>query len=265
VERLSQRLFHMVCVKHYKRPEHREEEDFQVGLDEAKRFFNRFNVSVEIMQKTVLDVGCGLGSCCIYMALNGAKKVAGVDIDERRISFAKSKIVNAYQNLSEVVEFRVASDLKSEKFDIIISKDSFEHYADPENLIITLKQHLNEGGIVVIGFGPLWKAPYGGHIGYMTKVPWAHLLFRESVIMRERKRFRPDEDAESFEQVRGGLNKMTVKRCVNAIAASGLKIEYFETNVSRRKLVRLFKVLRRIPFCRDLFTQNLYTIARLRD
>ena len=264
MERLSQRVFHMVCVKRYQRPEHREEQDFQTGLDEAKEFFNRFNDRVDMTQKTILDVGCGLGSCCFYMALNGAKKVVGIDIDERRISFARSKVVSDYQYLSEAVEFRVASDLKSEKFDIIISKDSFEHYADPENLIITLKQHLNEGGIVAIGFGPLWKAPYGGHIGYMTKIPWAHLLFAEPVIMRERKRFRPDEDAESFEQVRGGLNKMTLKRCVNAIAQSGLKIEYFETNVSRKKLVRLFKVLSRIPLCGDLFTQNLYTIVRLR-
>ena len=264
MERLSQRTFHMVCVKHYQRPEHREEEDFQRGLDEAKEFFSRFYGRVDIAQKTILDIGCGLGSCCFYMALHGARKVVGIDIDERRISFARSKAARDYKHLSEVVDFRLTTDLNSEKFDIIISKDSFEHYADPENLVVTMKQHLNEGGILAIGFGPLWRAPYGGHIGYMTRLPWAHLLFPESVIMRERKRFRPDEDAQSFAQVRGGLNKMTLKRCRNAIGQSGLKIEYFKTNVSRRKLVRFFKILSPIPLCGDLFTQNLYTILRLR-
>jgi len=254
----------MVCVKQYQRPEHYEEQDFKRGFDEAKEFFNRFGGRVDIAQKTILDFGCGLGSCCFYMALNGARKVVGIDIDEGRISFAKSKVASEYKHLSGVVEFGLNSDLKSEKFDIIISKDSFEHYADPENLLVTWKQHLNKGGIIAIGFGPLWKAPYGGHLGYMTKLPWAHLLFPESVIMGERKRFRPDEDARSFAEARGGLNKMTLKRCKNAIAQSDLEIEYFETNVSRRKVVRLLKILSRIPLCGDLFTQNLYTILRLR-
>jgi len=58
-----------------------------------------------------------------------------------------------------------------------------------------MKQYLKQDGLLVIGFSPLWKAPYGGHIRFMTKLPWAHLIFPEEVIMAERRRFRPDEEA----------------------------------------------------------------------
>jgi len=54
----------------------------------------------------------------------------------------------------------------------------------------------------------------------MTPLPWAHLLFPESVIMNERKRFRPDENANKFEEVKGGLNKMTQMDKVAAEEAS---------------------------------------------
>jgi SAM-dependent methyltransferase len=187
--------------------------------------------------------------------------VVGIDINKHAIDFAKSKLADDYQKLSNIVEFKHVDDIKNEKFDIVLSKDCFEHYADPENFIFTMKQHLKKEGILVIGFGPLWKAPYGGHINFMTKVPWAHLIFPESVIMAERKRFRPDENAESFEQVAGGLNKMTFKRYLNIIQESGLEIEYFKTNVSSKsRLMGLFNVLRRIPFCKEFFTYNLYSI-----
>ena len=90
---------------------------------------------------------------------------------------------------NSVVKLELADDLGHDKFDIVLSKDSFEHYNDPENQIFTMQQYLKEEGILVIGFGPLWKSPYGGHISWMTKFPWAHLIFPESVIMAERKTY----------------------------------------------------------------------------
>jgi len=57
-------------------------------------------------------------------------------------------------------------------------------------------RRLAHGWRIAIGFGPLWKSPYGGHIGYMTRLPWAHLLFSERAIMRERRRFFPNDPVE---------------------------------------------------------------------
>lgn len=263
---ITQKIFHFICTKDtLEKPENYEEDYFQRGFDETKKFFNNFNDKVDFKGKTVIDVGCGFGSTCIYMALNGAKKVIGIDIDEKRINFARSNLENDYKNLTNIVNFRLTNDMRNENFDIVLSKDSFEHYNDPENFIFEMKKFLNRDGIMVIGFSPLWKSPYGGHIEFMTKVPWAHLLFPESVIMCERKRFRPDENAESFEQVKGGLNKMTLERYLNIIRESGLEFEFLRTNIfNRRSIAFLLNILKKIPFCRGYFTVNVYSIIRSR-
>ena len=260
---LTQKLFHLVCVQHYYLSKDCRERSFQRGFDSAKKFFSRFDGELDISDRTVLDFGCGLGSNCIYMALSGARKVVGIDIDEHYINFAKLQLADEYQHLSNIVEFRLANDIGSEKFDVVLSKDSFEHYTNPEDIVVTMKKHLRPDGIIAIGFGALWKSPYGGHIHFMTKIPWAHLLFPEPVIMRERKRFRPDESAESFEQIRGGLNKMTFERYLSIITKSNLEFEFLRTNVSNKKSMVLFNILRRIPFCWEYFTVNVYSIVRL--
>jgi 2-polyprenyl-3-methyl-5-hydroxy-6-metoxy-1,4-benzoquinol methylase len=257
---LVAKIFHLICVRNYHRSEEDKEDYFRKGFEQAKAFFDRCDGKVDLKQKTVLDIGHGFGSTCIYMAQNGAARVVGTEIDEDRINFAKRKVAMEYKEVSDIVEFRMADDTLKEQFDIVISKDSFEHYANPEHFITVMKQYLKKDGIMVIGFSPLWKAPYGGHLGLMTKVPWVHLIFPESVIMSERKRFRPDEEAHSFEEVRGGLNKMTLKRYLDIIKKSGLEFVYFKTNVHKTKTMFMFNILKRIPFCTEFFTQNVYSI-----
>jgi SAM-dependent methyltransferase len=154
------------------------------------------------------------------------------------------------------------AELKDEKFDVVISKDSLEHYTDPENFMLDIKKYLKPGGKIVIRFGPLWKSPGGGHINYITRFPWAHLLFPESVIMRERKKCRPGESATTFEEY--GLNKITFKRFMKIIKKCGFQMDYLKINVvarkSKRKLMLVCNVLRKIPFAGEFFIQNVYCI-----
>ena len=261
---LTQKLFRCVCQRDHHLPENYDEDYFQRGLDDTLRFLGCFGERLEFKHKTVLDFGCGYGSTCIYMALHGASRVVGIDIDKHRIAFARDKLANQYQRLSDSVEFRLASEVGPEKFDLVLSKDSFEHYAHPEASVATMKQHLRPGGALAIGFGPLWKSPYGGHIDFMTRLPWAHLLFPETVIMQERKKYRPDENAESFEQIRGGLNKMTLAKYLSIIRTSDLEFEFFETNVSDKRIMAVASTLAHIPPLKEFLTINLYSIMRPR-
>jgi hypothetical protein len=97
----------------------------------------------------------------------------------------------------------------------------------------------------------------------MTRLPWAHLVFPERVIMRERRRFRPDEAAETFAEIRGGLNKMTLKRFEKAIEGAGLRFEYLRANAAGGPRLRAFNVLRRLPFLREYFTVSVYSVVRV--
>ncbi len=264
---LVQRIFHLICWKDTTIPSDYDEEYFQKGFDETALYFHRLGNRVDFIGKKVLDVGCGYGTTCIYVARHGAREVVGIDIQEHRIEFAKAKLRTEYSDLANKVDFKVVTEpklLEGQKFDIILSKDSFEHIENPEKYIQELEEYVTDDGIIAIGFSPLWKSPYGGHIDFMTSFPWAHLLFPESVIMNERKRFRPDENAAKFEQIKGGLNKMTLRKFIDVIKSSNLEPLYFKTNVHDRKLTRLFNILNRLPFCKEYFTFNLYSIWRVK-
>jgi len=257
------KIFHFICVKHYQ--ERSLEKRFQLGLDKSREFFNRFNNSIDFSEKSIIDIGCGLGATCIYMALHGAKRVVGIDLEINHIDFAKKKLETDYNYLINTVEFKHNNEMKNELFDIIISKDCFEHYENPETFIFTMKKYMKKDGIMVIGFSPLWKSPYGGHINDLTRFPWAHLIFPEKIIIDEYSKLR-NENMKYFRQGIHGFNKMTLKRYQKIINESGLKPEFFIINVASTLLNKIvfsiFNIFKHFPFLKDYFIVNIYSILR---
>jgi SAM-dependent methyltransferase len=231
---------------------------------EAAVFFSRFGGRVDLRGKSVLDFGCGFGSTCFFLAQQGAGRVVGVDTDEQRVAFANHKLASQFSGTGCDIRFGTPDQLGHQRFDVVISQDCFEHYPDPGRILKTMERYLLPGGVVLIGFSPLWKSPYGGHIGYMTKMPWAHLLFPERVIMQERLRYRPDEHARTFSEMRGGLNKMTYERFLRVVREGGFDIEFLDTNVTDSKLKPLIEALRSVPGCFEYLTINLYAVIRTR-
>src|SRR5207247_6321675 len=119
----------------------------------------------------------------------------------------------------------------SEPAEIILSIDSFEHFADPAAILETMARMLKPGGYVVASFGPTWYHPLGGHL--FSVFPWAHLIFSEKALLRWRSDIRAD-GARCFEQVAGGLNKITVGRFIKTAKTSGFTIDYIRTIPIRR-------------------------------
>jgi SAM-dependent methyltransferase len=255
--------FHHITEQDCTPPSARDALDRENAERSLERFMRRFGDTLDFSGRSVLDVGCGSGVLCIAAARQGAREVVGIDL---HIDAARRLLREHAQDVADRVMF-VQTDgtldaIEGRRFDVVVSKDSFEHYADPESFIHGIAAKLAPGGELIIGFGPLWKSPWGAHIEFMTKVPWAHLIFPEDVIMTERRRFRPEEDAKRFEAVRGGLNKMTLARFESMVASSGLQSVYFETNVSDSKTIKAMKLLSRIRPLREYFTQSIFTILR---
>jgi len=104
---------------------------------------------------------------------------------------------------------------------------------------------------MVMGFSPLWKSPYGGHIPCFTKFPWIHLLFPEKLLMHELARFLKNDRVESFRDIASGLNKMTHQRFLEIIQGHGLRFEFLKTNVScnpkQKIILGIFSVMCHIP------------------
>lgn len=230
----------------------------------TQRFFERIP-PISLTGKTLIDVGCGLGNTCIEAARRGAERVLGVDIDAERIEFAQRHVQKVAPEQATKVTFQnieSLKDLRSERFDLVLSQDSFEHLDDPEGAVHDFRTLLSPGGVLIIGFGPLWGSPWGGHLNHITSVPYAHLIFPERVVMHERMRFRPDERAHTYEECRGGLNRMTIARFERIMAATGMECISYETNAGDNKVVRAMSLLALIPVRRELwrhlFTANVY-------
>ncbi len=174
-----------------------------------------------IHQKTVIDFGCGAGFESLEMARKGAGRVIGLDIQKDLLESASRNAVDA--GLADRCEFR--SDT-SELADIIVSKDAFEHFADPAEILAQMARLLKPKGYVLAAFGPTWLHPYGGHL--FSVFPWSHLIFSESAQIKWRSQIRND-GATRFSEVAGGLNQLTIKRFEQIVAASPLQMEWLET------------------------------------
>jgi SAM-dependent methyltransferase len=164
---------------------------YDYDVESTRRFFERFGEALDVARKSVLDIGCGRGATAIEAARRGASRVVGVDLDvapqARELVARDPELAGRIELVQTTGEL---AELGSQTFDVVLSKDSFEHYADPESFALTMARFLRPRGLLAIGFGPLWRSPSGGHMEYMTPPPWAHLLFPEDVIMEERTRFR---------------------------------------------------------------------------
>lgn len=273
MERLSgvaRRAFHLICRRDAAMPADYGESHFQAGLGSTDRFFARLPAELSLDGRSVLDYGCGDGSGVVWAARQGASRALGVDI--AGVEFARRQTGERFPELAERCEFRRISgpgDLTGERFDVVLSKNTFEHVVDPDAYVADMKSLLADDGDLIIGFSPLWKSPWGGHIDFMTRFPWAHLIFPEDVIMAERRRFRPDEDARRFEEIKGGLNRMTLARFEEIMARSGLEARYFEVNAAararsfvRRALLTGMRFLARIPGLREYFAFSVHSVWR---
>jgi len=260
---LASRLFHAIARKPTGA---RPGQSYEAGFASDERFLARLPPDLSFAGHSVLDYGCGAGQMSIAAARQGARRVLGIDI--QTVEAARARMRQQFPELQDRIEFRqIASsqELGVEKFDLIISKNTFEHVRDPAEYVAGMVGHLADDGEIVIGFGPPWKAPHGGHITYMTRLPWAHLIFPEDVILRERKRYLPDEDPARFEDVSGGLNKMTLARFGEVMAASGLHPRYFTVNCHDHPVVKVVDAARRIPGLEEYFTLSVHSIWRWDD
>ena len=133
---------------------------FNLGKKENEKFWRRLDEKPDFKGKTVLDFGCGHGALAVEIAKQGAKKVVGIDLEKDYIRFANENLEINYPSLKNIVEFHNIDLLKNEKFnkfDFIVSKDTFEHTQDLNSVVAKFYDLLDQNGKVYLGFGPLYN------------------------------------------------------------------------------------------------------------
>lgn len=203
-----------------------------------------------IQGKSILDFGCGTGRQAIALVQSGASVVIGIDTNEAILLTARENAARAGISSRLLFTNELQSNLYG-TFDYVISQNSMEHFLCPVDAITLMRAALNDGGSLLITFGPPWFAPYGSHMQFFTTVPWINLLFREKTVMKVRSRYRND-GATRYEQVESGLGKMTVKKFEDLLSKTGLKIHFLQYDC-----VKGLNFLSRVPGLRELFINHI--------
>lgn len=233
---------------------------FEQGKSSNIRFWPRFGGKPDFSGQTVLDVGCGQGRLCLDMAMAGARKVVGIDIDVPVLDFARRNLQTRHPELQSVVSFECCEidALPDNSFDLIVSKDAFEHVLDLRGLLGNIRRCLKPGGRLYAGFGPLYHSPNGYH-SLMPHfcLPWGHLLIPRSWVLALGNRGQKEKRSlyELFM-----LNELSFADYETIFIESGLDMISFRNNQSEHVISKIMTLLRRIPFLREYFTHNIYCI-----
>lgn len=99
-------------------------------------------VKEKIVNKNVLDFGCGVGGF-LGMAKQSASNVSGVELERALQSSFQERKLNVFSNLKEAQE-------ESEKYDIITAFHVVEHLQNPKEILKDLSQLLKENGEMIL-------------------------------------------------------------------------------------------------------------------
>jgi len=227
------------------------------------RFWRRVGGRPPMTGKTVLELGCGYGELAIDMAHHGAT-ILGVDINADIIAYGQGLLAKEAPEVRQAVTLRVADcrELPADQtYDLIISRDTLEHVQELEEVIADVARRLRPGGLFLVGFGPLYNSPYGGHWRMRMLIPWGHLMFPEPLVVWWANRFRPPgERVTSIKAM--GLNQRSLADYERVLQGVGLSVQYWQVNHGERKLSRLFAWLSRCRPLRELFAHDVHAVLR---
>jgi ubiquinone/menaquinone biosynthesis C-methylase UbiE len=232
------------------------QKDAETTVDSALNFLTRVypNFTTLVSGKRVVDFGCGTGHQSIALVTKHDCSVVGVDSNQKTLMKAieNAKAHNVSSKKLSFVESISPDMLRS--FDVVISQNSFEHFANPEKVLDEMGSLLNNSGIILLTFGPPWLAPYGSHMHFFCKVPWINVLFSEKAVMKARNHFRSD-GATRYEDVESGLNRMTVSKFESIVSSCKLKLTY-----RKYECIKRINWLSNVPLLREFFINHVTAI-----
>ena len=122
------------------------------GMESTDAFIQRLDLQPGQM---LLDVGCGIGGGCFYLAEKFGVDVLGIDLSVNMIAIALERACTGEYAISNgTAKFKVADctkcDFKRNSIDVVYSRDAILHIQDKPRLFKRMYAWLKPGGQVLI-------------------------------------------------------------------------------------------------------------------
>ncbi len=234
---------------------------FERQFDSNQEYWRRFGRAPEVEGKAVLDLGCGHGAMSFDLARKGAARVHGVDMNGELIEFAHRAQEQRFPDTAGKVTFgttEVAALEPDAQFDLVVSKDTFEHISDVEAVCRDLHRLLRPGGELWTGFSPLYFSPNGDH--HRTGLPTGlHSVLPQRLVLRYATKHtgRPIRSLDDL-----GLNGLTPKAFRARIGAAGFEPVSVAYNQGDKPMLRALTALRRVKALEAHATVSVYAVFR---
>ena len=234
---------------------------FVEQVDESGDWWDRMGDEISLKGLRVLEFGCGHGALTLSAAERGAAAVLGIDLDQRRIDFARRHISAQYPDYAKIIRFEAADITDIHEvcgFDVVLSKDTFEHVENLSATIQHMHRILKPGGRLLVGFSPLFHSPFGDHGRLAPPLPWLPALLPERLVLSMASR-RHGLQIGAMADV--GLNKLTPAQFRASFPDDKWSIDRIRYNRSKRSLMPVLNVMRRLPGFERWFTVGIYAIV----
>ena len=225
----------------------------------AEYELHRFNET--LVNKDILEVGCGHGQRCYLMAQYEGTKVHGIDIDEytadqspdlnswnpvdielvhKKIDDVRNRTANLFPKcVSDKVTFETVGMegyVTPNPHDLIVSWDTLEHIINLPLAFNQMANALKKGGIAYYEYNPFF-ALNGGHSLCTLDFIFGHCCLSAQDFERYIRQFRPEEEKIALSFYHKCLNRATKADIRELAINSGFEILKFEgEDVTREEI-----------------------------
>jgi ubiquinone/menaquinone biosynthesis C-methylase UbiE len=167
----------------------------------------KYGFPYDIENKEIVEIGCGHGGISLFLAVNGAKHVTGIDLNTHDLDIAHKakKIIEKRLNMEAIglpVTFKEMNayslEFPENSVDLIIADNVFEHFMEPKKVMDECYRVLKPGGYLLVPTFNSIYSKHGPHLKYGLGIPWAYCIASEKTLIKAVK-LNANEDATIYD------------------------------------------------------------------
>jgi len=204
-------------------------------------FFRAYPPQKWLFNKTILDLGSGLGRFTAKLSGAGCGNVIGLEYQYSKSRFALQYFNNLHHG-NFINGSATSLPFRSSTFDTVFSFAVFEHIKEPYTAVLEVYRVLKEGGIALLAIDYITSRG-GHHLHPYIHFPWPLSLIDEVHLCKYWSELLQKDQAKGDMQYYKNGEQITQLSEGGEISLNKISISQFEKHIFQAH----FKILRAIP------------------